>query len=169
MKFCIPLTTGRGWCSTAPLRNIAQRFRQSGKHGLVILAVGDIDPDGDEIAHSAARRLRDDHNISRLTAVKAALTMDQVDDLDLPESWERAKKTSSNYQRYIGRYDTDAVYELEAIEPATLQKLLEDAIDSVIDRKAFNAEVSAEKGDAGHNAATREIVLRTLREQTGSK
>jgi ParB-like nuclease domain len=166
MEFCIPITFGRGMCSTRPLYDIAERFKKSGKDKLVILAVSDLDPDGDEIAHSLGLRLRDDFNVPNVVVVKTALTMEQVRKLKLPEKYERAKEGSPNYDRYIKRYQTDFVWELEALDPKVLQKLLRDAIDSVIDRKAFNAEVVEEKKDAAHNAAVREIVLRTLREQT---
>ena len=64
-KFCIPFTVGRGQCSTRPLYNIAQRYKASGKEKLIILAVSDLDPDGDAIAHSLGQRLRDDFNVWR--------------------------------------------------------------------------------------------------------
>jgi hypothetical protein len=57
------------------------------------------------------------------------------------------------------------VWELEALDPKVLQKLLTAAIDGVIDRRAFNAEVAQERTDAAHNAVVREIILRTLREE----
>ena len=57
------------------------------------------------------------------------------------------------------------MYELEAFTPKVIQKLLTNAIDSVIDKKAFNAEVASERADAAHNAAVRKIVLRTLKEE----
>jgi len=91
--------------------------------------------------------------------------MDQVRSLRLSQKYERAKTSSSNYARYIEAYGTDFVYELEAVAPNVLQRLLTQSIDSVIDRKAFNAEVAQERGDAAHNAAVREIVLRTLQSQ----
>jgi hypothetical protein len=78
---------------------------------------------------------------------------------------QRAKKKSPNYQRYIDENQTDFVWELEAVPPKVRQKLLRDAILSVIDVPAFNAEVAEERKDAAHNAAVREIVLRTLREE----
>jgi len=48
-RYCIPLTIGRGFCSTRPLYDISQRFRASDKQKLVILSISDLDPDGDEI------------------------------------------------------------------------------------------------------------------------
>ncbi len=88
--------------------------------------------------------------------------MAQVRKLNLPEKYERAKEKSPNRQRYIDTHCTDVVWEVEALNPKVLQKLLTSAIDSVIDKKAFNAEVKHERDDAAHNAAVREIVLRTL-------
>jgi hypothetical protein len=163
--FCIPLTIGRGQCSTRPLYNIAERFKASGKEKLIILAVSDLDPDGDAIAHSLGQRLRDDFNINRVGVIKCALTMEQVRRLKLPTKYERAKEKSPNRQRYVDAYETDYVWELEALEPRVLQKLVTDVIDQTIDRRAFNAEVTQERADAAHNAAVREIALKTLRAQ----
>jgi len=93
-EFCIPITFGRGQCSTRPLYNIAQRYRSSCKGNLIILAVSDLDPDGDAIAHSLGSRLRDDFHIDELQVVKTALTMKQVKKLKLPKKYERAKPGS---------------------------------------------------------------------------
>src|SRR5262249_41366322 len=163
MDFCIPITFGRGQCSTRPLYNIAQRYKAGGKDKLVIIAVSDLDPDGDAIAHSLGQRLRDDFAIEQTEVIKCALTMEQVRRLNLPEKFERAKVKSPNFKRYVDAYHTDFVWELEAVPPKVLQRLLKGTINAVIDTKAFNAEVTAERADAGHNAAVREIVLRTLK------
>jgi hypothetical protein len=164
-RFCIPFTIGRGQCTTRPLYNIAKRYQASGKDKLIILAMSDLDPDGDAIAHSLGQRLRDDYRIRQTEVVKTALTMKQIRALKLPKKFERAKTGSSNYARYVEAYGTDFVWELEALVPKVLQKLLTQAIDSVIDKAAFNAEVAQERADAAHNAAVREIVLRTLQAQ----
>ncbi len=169
MDFCIPITFGRGQCSTRPLYNIAERYKRCSKEKLIILAASDLDPDGDAIAHSLGQRLRDDFDIPNVEVIKCALTMKQVRELRLPQKYERAKTGSSNYDRYINAYKTDFVWELEALDPKALQKLLTDAIDGVIDRRAFNAEVAQERADAAHNAAVREIVLRTLRGEIPSR
>jgi ParB-like chromosome segregation protein Spo0J len=161
-RFCMPLTIGRGQCSTRPLYDIAQRYKRFGKEKLIILAVSDLDPDGDAIAHSLGQRLRDDFRVRKVEIIKCALTMRQVRELRLPKKYERAKTGSSNYDRFVRAYKTDYVWELEALNPKTLQKLLADSIDHVVDRQAFNAEVRQERADAAHNAAVREIVLRTL-------
>jgi hypothetical protein len=62
-RYCLPVTIGRGYCSTRPKHDIAERYRRSGKQRLILLIVSDFDPDGDEIAHSLARSIRDDFDI----------------------------------------------------------------------------------------------------------
>jgi ParB-like nuclease family protein len=168
-KFCILLTSGRGQCSTRPLYDIAQRFKRSGKMKLIILAVSDLDPDGDAIAHSLGQRLRDDYDICEVTVIKTALTMKQVAELELPKKYERAKRGSPNYKRYANAYHTDCVWELEALDATVLQTLLTVAIESVIDLEAYNVEVQAEREDAAHIAAARARVLSVLRDAEGSE
>jgi TfoX/Sxy family transcriptional regulator of competence genes len=107
--------------------------------------------------------------------VKAALTFDQVRALGLRESYQRAKHGSARAdamrQHYVAKYRTDHVYEIEAVlarSPNELQRLLREAIEGVIDRKAFNREVAKERAERTRSAQVREIVLRTLREEIES-
>lgn len=167
MEMCIPLTIGRGFCSTPPKRALVQRFRASGKQSLVVLIVSDHDPDGEEIAHSLARGLRDDFHVPEVRAVKVALTREQVDELELPAGMVKAKPTSTNYERFVRAYGDD-VYELEAIPPAELQRLLRQSIDRVLDAAAFNAEINAEKRDAAHLDVVRRRLLSELNRAQGA-
>ena len=164
-KFCIPLIIGRGQCSTRPLYNIAQRYKASGKEKLIILAVSDLDPDGDAIAHSLGQRLRDDFHVGNVEVIKCALTMEQVRSLKLPKKYERAKAKSANRDRYVRAYLTDFVWEVEALDPKVLQRLLTAAIDGVIDRRAFNADVAQERADAAHNARPENSAAKVVHEQ----
>jgi len=152
-KFCIPVTIGRGYCSIPPRYAMQQRFQRSGKEKLIILALGDFDPEGEDIAHSFARSMRDDFGVAGIEAIKVALTAAQVQELRLPPMM-RAKQTSSRYEDFVERHGHD-VFELEAVPPEQLQELLRRAIDSVLDVNAFNAEVEAEKRDAGQLAGIR--------------
>jgi hypothetical protein len=86
--------------------------------------------------------------------------------LELTESpFQKAKESSPNYQRYIETYETDSVWELEALDPSDLQRLLREAIEAVINRRAFNTEVEAESKDAAHNEAVRETILESLQDE----
>jgi hypothetical protein len=148
MEYCIPVTIGRGYSSLPPRYEMLQRFRNSGKQKLILLEVSDLDPEGENIPHSYARCMRDDFKLDgdRIVPIKVALTAQQVADLNLPPIM-KAKETSSRHKKFVEKHGED-VFELEAAQPAWLQQALRRAIDSVLDLKAFNAEVDAEKRDA---------------------
>lgn len=166
-KYCIPMTTGRGYCSLRPRYDMQQRFQKSGKEKLIVLFLTDFDPDGEEIAHSFVRSMRDDFNVDRVEGVKVALTGAQVRELNLPPMMQ-AKVGSANYRKFTSKHGHD-VFELEAIPPEKLQELLEDAIDRVIDKRAFNAELNAEKRDAAFLDGVRRRVHRALAECTNQR
>jgi hypothetical protein len=147
-EYTIPLTSGRGYCSLPPRRAMAQRFRQSGKENLILLMLTDFDPDGQEIAASFARSMRDDFDIIDVVPVKAALTAEHVQRFNLPPRMT-AKESSSNYKKFTKEHGHN-VYELEALAPSDLQMVLREAIESVIDREALNHEIVMEKQDAAH-------------------
>ncbi|WP_166830671.1 hypothetical protein [Thalassoroseus pseudoceratinae] len=161
MKYRLPLTTGRGYCSLPPRFEMAERFRKSGKSKLVLLIVSDFDPDGEEIAHSFARSMRDDFGIESIHPVKVALTAEQAAKRNLPPNND-AKRSSPNYKKFFKRHQTPNAYELEALQPTDLQQILADAIDAVIDTEAFNEELRAEEADATELARTRQLVHRAI-------
>lgn len=160
-RYRIPMTIGRGYCSLRPRYDIAERFRKSGKDRLVLLILSDFDPDGEEIAHSFARSLRDDFDIADIEPVKVALTAEQVDEFNLPPMMT-AKTGSKNYSRFVDEHG-DEVWELEALPPETLQRVLQEAIDAVIDVEAFNYEIDQEKADAAELEGVRRVMLDTFK------
>ncbi len=163
-RYCIPMTIGRGFCSLRPRFDMAERFRKSGKQNFVLLILSDFDPDGEEIAHSLARSLRDDFRVREVQPVKVALTAGQVEEFDLSPIMQ-AKEDSVNYKRFIRKHGED-VFELEALEPEDLQAVLEKAIDSVIDMEAFNHEIDREKADAAFLHGVRQTVHDVLTDLT---
>ena len=161
-KYCIPTMSGRGFSSIDPYNDIAKRYKRSGKRGLVLLIASDFDPEGEEIVQVAGRTLRDDFGIGRVELVKVAITPEQIEAFNLPPNLE-AKESSSRYQKFVERHGAN-VYELEAITPEQLQETLTEAIDSVIDIDAFNAELDAEKNDAAFLEGVRNTVTEALKE-----
>lgn len=161
-KYTIPLTSGRGFCSLPPRQAMSQRFKASGKDKLAIIIASDFDPEGESICESFARSMRDDFGIRNVSAVKAALTWQQTQDLKLPPALE-AKAKSSRYEGFVERYGTD-VYELEALQPGALQDIVCEAVRSVINVDRFNQEVDAEKDDAQWIDVTRRRLLAAMSE-----
>ena len=164
-RYTVPYAIGRGYCSLDPRNQLVERFYESGKENLVLLALSDFDPDGEEIAHSFARSLRDDFDIEedRIIPIQVALTPEQVRELQLPPiMW--AKEGSANYDRFVERHGERVVHELEAVPPAELQRMLGEALRTVIDIERFNAEVEAERTDAAYLSAARKSVCEMLLE-----
>lgn len=137
-----------------------ERFRRSGKSKLVLLIVSDFDPDGEEIAQSFARSMRDDFGVWSIHPIKVGLTAEQVERFKLPPNM-LAKEKSANYRKFVERYGRN-VFEVEALPPEVLQAELRAAIDSVIDVAAFNAELEREKQDAAYLAGVRKTVQTAL-------
>lgn len=164
-QFCIPMTSGRGYCSLPPRHAMAERFRASGKEKLIVLIVSDFDPDGEMIAESFGRSMRDDFDIANVWPVKVALTAEQVRRFKLPPQM-LAKEGSMNYARFVRTHGTTNVFELEAVKPDVLQGLVRDAIDAVIDRELFNRELDQERADAAELEATRRAVVKAIQLKT---
>jgi len=160
--YTVPLTIGRGFCSLPPRKQMVDRWRESGKHDLVLVVLSDHDPDGEMIADSLVGYLRDDFAIPahRIHWIRAALTADQCERFSIPADVE-AKPSSTNYQRFVRQYGT-AACELEAVPPKQLQQMLRDAIESVLDLDAFRAEQDRERADAAEIEVYRERAFAAL-------
>jgi len=159
-EYCIPCTTGRGYSSLTPRWKMVQRFKQSGKENLILLILSDFDPDGEEIAASFPRSLRDDFGLNDVIAHKVALTGDDVREYNLPSDME-AKKSSMNYKKFVQKYGVH-VAELDAAPVVLLQGKLRDAIENCLDMDLFRAELAKEKEDSAFIAATKQMVIKTI-------
>ena len=124
-----------------------------------MLIVSDFDPAGETIAESFARSMRDDFDLD-VHPIKVALTFQQTQEMDLPPALPAKEKTST-YKAFAEKYGDDT-WEVEALDPDTLQDLLRDAIDSVLDTDAFNAELDAEKQDAVYLQGMRQKIHAAL-------
>jgi hypothetical protein len=154
-EYCIPMAISRGMSSLPLKYKLAQHYRRSKKDRLILLVVSNLDPAGDAIAEDLVKSLRRDFAISKVEAYKVALTINQVEAYDLQPSME-AKEDSPTYQAFVDRYGITDAYELEALDPADLKRILEDAIDEVMDTDAYNSELEAEEKDSAQILAVQE-------------
>jgi hypothetical protein len=160
--YTVPLTIGRGFCSLPPRKAIYDRWCESGKNRLVLIVLSDHDPDGEMIADALVGYLRDDFRIplQSILAIRAALTSEQCQEHQIPTDVE-AKQESVNYQRFVRKHGVGAC-ELEAVPPRLLQRMLRQAIESVIDLDAFQAEQQRERDDATEIRAARQRVMAAI-------
>jgi hypothetical protein len=141
---------------------MAQRFKKSGKEHLVLLFMTDHDPEGADIPESYTNSMRDDFGIKKIIPIKVALTYEQTIDPALNLHTDMmAKKGSRRWKKFVERYGEN-VFELESVQPGHLQTMLYNAIDTVIDAEAFNAEIDREKKDAAFLDGVRKVVKQTL-------
>ena len=166
-EYCIPVTTGRGFASLSPRYDLWQRFKRSGKSKLVLLMLTDFDPDGEQIAASFARSLRDDFGMFNIHPVKVALTAADVKQYDLPSDID-AKESSPNYEKFIEKHGTKVV-ELDACPVKLLQTKLRESINSVIDVDEYLAQIKLEEEDSANVEAYRQVVVETICDRKGGE
>ena len=159
-KYCIPVTTSRGYSSLSPRFDLAQRFLRSGKPKLILLMLTDFDPDGEQIAQSFARSLRDDLGLQNVHPVKVALTAEDVKNHVLPSDMD-AKPSSPNYKKFIAQYGVKAV-ELDAAPVELLKSSLESAIQSYLDMDEFKAQIDLEAKDAVKIEVHRQLLFASI-------
>lgn len=156
-QYNIPFCVGRGYPSIDAVNELAKRFKKSGKHRFILLVASDFDPEGENIAETLCASLKDEFGIKNITPFKIALTQDQVREFNLPAGMQ-AKDTSSRRDAFVKKYGPD-VYELEAIEPATLQRITLEAIEKVLDLDRYRQEMAVEEKELAELVARRKVLL----------
>jgi hypothetical protein len=107
--------------------------------------------------------------MEQMECIKVALTSAQVKEYDLPPGGHVDEKNNKASQkpkkdRFINRYGKHT-FELEALPPDVLQKLLDEAIRSVLDVEAFNDEVEQETIEAASLDEQRQRMLIAVAEK----
>jgi hypothetical protein len=92
---------------------------------------------------------------------KVALTNEDIDKYDLPSDMD-AKVTSANYEKFIERYGSDRVVELDAAPLELLQEKLREAIEDFLDMDEFNAQKELQNQEAVELQAYRSILFNAV-------
>lgn len=157
-----PFFSCRGYASQSAMWGAAQRLGRIMRDGrkVRILYLGDHDPSGVDMTRDIRERLElflatdyfaDDKDVDSSEAwqfvddffsvERIALTMEQVRMYDPPP--DPAKLSDSRARAYIERYGERA-WELDALSPAVLAGLIEEAVDRVLDHDAWDEAESVE-------------------------
>lgn len=128
----------RGYTSQSEMWSASQRLIQYNDMGLdvTILHLGDHDPSGRDMTRDITDRLRlfgADVDVHRI-----ALNMDQIRQYNPPPN--PAKITDSRAQDYIAEFGPES-WELDALDPDVLIRLIDSNIQDRLDGDAFNATV----------------------------
>lgn len=141
----VPRFACRGYPSQSEMRRAAvERFGRSGRRNVVV-HLGDHDPSGVDMT----RDLRDRFALFGVAVEvrRVALNLEQVELLDLPPN--PAKTTDPRSGEYLEKFG-DESWELDALEPAVLVRLIEDEVATLRDGLRWNADLRRERDDLGH-------------------
>lgn len=124
----VPFVAASGYGSLTLMKDAAQAF-----DGYDILYAGDHDPSGKDMAEDWQKRLyafRCDAYIRPI-----ALTREQIDQYNLPS--QPMKGTDSRSAKYLEMHGEHTVWELDALPPDDLQKIIQDAICEYVDMEKW--------------------------------
>ena len=159
----------KGYVSQSEMWSAGQRMREAIYAGQtpLVLHLGDHDPSGIDMSRDIEDRLSlfagEPIEVKRI-----ALNMDQIRELNPPPN--PAKLTDSRAGDYIARFGRSS-WELDAIEPEALVRLIRSEIAAVLDRAAFDERVTferdgrqmfdhlADRWDDAHDVLTREGII----------
>lgn len=137
-----PYLACKGYMSQSEMYAAAKRFEQRRRRGHtpVIIHLGDHDPSGIDMTRDIQDRL-EMMSWGQVEVRRIALNMDQVEQYDPPPN--PAKLTDSRGTDYVDRYGTES-WELDALEPAVLVNLIQDALADYIDQDLMDEKIAHE-------------------------
>ena len=145
----VPFTANKGYGSSSLLYEVGKRlatkrrFERGGgrSRSLHILYLGDHDPSGIDMTRDVKQRL-ELFSECYVEVQRLALNMDQIQKLRPPEN--PAKLTDSRANAYVQRFGRSS-WELDAVEPKALARLVTDAVAELRDEKRWKAAVARQK------------------------
>lgn len=137
----VPLLAARGYPSGSVLWEFVERQivpAVEAEQEILILHLGDHDPSGIDMTRDLTSRIEifcDQIDASRVEVRRIALNMDQVREKKPPEN--PAKTTDSRFREYMRKFGSSS-WELDALKPEYLDKLIGDNVREVIDADKWN-------------------------------
>lgn len=141
-KYHVNLMVTRGYSSISAMYEAAGRFTWTGGRDLHILYLGDHDPSGLDMVRNIKARF--DTFQVHPTVTPIALTMEQIREYRLPHN--PVKVNDSRAPDYVRRHGEKS-WELDALPPWVLTKLLRTELENLIDMDAYNQIVAEEEAE----------------------
>ena len=134
-RYRVKVYAARGYSSFTAVYEAAQDI--NGSTPTKVLQLTDFDPSGEDMVRDLEDRLTK-YGASNFQLEKIALTSDQVTRLALPPM--PAKKSDPRYNSFEATFGNDVV-ELDALPPDELDSIVTTAIEDLIDRHTWNAQI----------------------------
>jgi hypothetical protein len=143
-EFHVSLLVNRGYSSASCMHESAIRLRRQEDFGkkVTVLYLGDHDPSGEDMVRDIESRLRIFGCKARVK--KIALTMKQIEQYNPPPN--PAKLSDPRSTDYINKHG-ESSWELDALKPDVLNKLLRKEIGKIIDIDRYNDVIELEKNE----------------------
>lgn len=141
-KYRVPSYACRGYTSQSEQYRAGKRFEKQLDAGLipVVLHLGDHDPSGVDMTRDNTDRLAM-FAYQPVELRRLALNMDQIEQYNPPPN--PAKESDSRSTGYIERFG-DSSWELDALDPRVIDRLISRELDTMIDKKKWKAAQKAE-------------------------
>lgn len=139
-KYHIRLMVNRGYSSVSAIYESYKRFRYNPNPTIIYL--GDHDPSGMDMIRDVRERLLEFG--VEVDVRPIALTMEQIKKFNPPPN--PAKITDPRAKWYIEKYG-EISWELDALPPSEINRVLEDEILSLIDYEKYEYMIEQEKAD----------------------
>lgn len=155
-KYHIPIVVNRGYSSATAMHEAYKRFNNAinaGADNCVILYLGDYDPSGIDMIRDVEDRIREfidggveyeNEDEFTFEIQPIALTREQIDLYKPPSN--PAKTTDKRAAKFIADKGSKS-WEVDALKPEVLNRILEDAILGHIDLEKYEEMVATEEAD----------------------
>lgn len=139
----LPFMANKGYNSISALYETAQRLKEKHDDGkeIHVIYLGDHDPSGIDMSRDIEDRLAMLTRNTPMAVHRIALNMDQVRKMDIPS--DPAKLTDTRAKSYIRKFGSEG-WELDAIEPDALDKLIRDTVYELRDIDLWESEQDRE-------------------------
>lgn len=133
----VPLLAARGYPSASALREFAHDTVESCDQRVIILHLGDHDPSGIDMSRDLKERIQLFSFGAPIEFHRIALNMEQVEEVKPPPN--PAKQTDSRFYEYERMFGNKS-WELDALSPSYLNKLVTNEISLYIDDDRWDAK-----------------------------
>lgn len=162
--FDIPFVAVKAYNSASAMWEATKRFREYVRSGQrpLILHLGDHDYTGDDCSRFLQERM-ELMTGSPVELRRLALNIDQIEKYELPP--QPGKHSDPRFKGYFAKHSTTDVWELDALAPDIIVKIIEDGIRSVLDpelRQVFVAEAAMGRNQLRKTAKNWEHVKQSI-------
>lgn len=137
-RWQVPFFACRGYTSQSEQYRAGKRFAYNDYRGFrsIVFHLGDHDPSGIDMTRDNQERLDlfSDHAV---TVKRLALNFDQIEEYDPPPN--PAKESDSRSEGYIRRFG-DSSWELDALDPRVIDKLISDEIEAIVNHEVWQED-----------------------------